>query len=273
MCSPADLPVCHRTLGLDICGSSFGTVTDLHRHFTRSHDMVRPIQQVDYEQHAIAGLPQCVYCMQTFATWGTFRQHITQKRCHSRPFEHEPQTAQSAPPSIPMNMWQELIRFDKYDSRVIADHALPTIVDFFDRRPRTQVMNLSVLRSRVADFVRGNQWDALKQDRELCDYLSHHCLKCGRWCTRSRELVAHLREAHPQTMIPGIEQMVTLQRTHARTSPCPFCSLSWKQQHGCPILLQTAILQAELCTTSTESATTPTCARQPRSHGHVIYAL
>ena len=272
VCSPADLPFCHRTLGLEchICGSSFGTVTDLHRHFTRMHDMVRPPQQVDYEQHAIAGLPQCAHCMQTFATWGTFRQHITQMRCHSRPFEHGPTTARSYPLSIPMSMWQELINFDKYDNSLFPAHAQPTLVDFLARLPRAQVMNLSALRSRVADFVRGNQWDALRQDRELCDYLSHHCLKCGRWCTRSRELVVHLREAHPQTMIPGIEQMVTLQRTHVRTSPCPFCSLSWKQQHGCPILLQAAILQAELCTTSTTSATTPTVVQAPAELNQMI---
>ena len=118
-------------------------------------------------------------------------------------------------------------------------------------------MNLSTLSARVSDFVRGGQWHALQQDREVCDFLSHHCLKCGRWRTRSRELIVHLREAHPQVLIPGVDQMVELQRTHVRSSPCPFCSLSWKQQHGCPILLQTAILQAELASSTPAPADLP----------------
>ncbi|CAK9102138.1 unnamed protein product, partial [Durusdinium trenchii] len=104
-------------------------------------------------------------------------------------------------------------------------------------------MNLSALRARVAHVVRGENWQDLQQNREACDFLTHHCLRCGRWCT-------HLREAHPQILIPGIDQMIALQKNHVRSSPCPFCSLSWKQQHGCPILLQTAILQAELTTSS-----------------------
>ena len=265
VCSPEEPPVIRRPLGLDchVCGASFHTVTDLHRHFTRSHHLICPPQRVDYELRAIAGLPQCVFCMQTFATWGTFRQHITQKRCRIRPFETEPHGDVSTSTCIPMGLWRDLIRFDKYDSTAHSVRAPHTITDYFNRLPRAQVMNLSALRTRAAEFARGNQWNALQQDRELCEYLSHHCLKCGRWCTRSRELVVHLREAHPQVIIPGIEQMVALQRTHVRASPCPFCSLSWKQQHGCPILLQTAILQAEMSATSLATDTSSTRAQAP----------
>ena len=126
-------------------------------------------------------------------------------------------------------------------------------------------MNLSALRARVTHFVRGEQWHDLQQDREVCDFFSHHCLKCGRWCARSRDLIVHLREAHPQVLIPGIDQMIALQKNLVQSSPCPFCSLSWKQQHGCPILLQTAILQAELTNTSMDdseqSTTVPASAK------------
>ena len=259
VCSPVDLPVGRCSLGLDchVCGASFNTVTDLHRHYTKAHAMVRSLQLVDYEQHAVAGLPQCAFCQQIFATWGAFRLHITQMRCHSRPFEYARHSQPEFTQTIPVRMWSELVSFDKFDN---CNHSPPvksTIRDYFDCLPRAQVMNLSSLRSRVAAFVRGNQWAELQQDRELCDYLSHHCIQCGRWCTRSRELVVHLREAHPQILIPGIDHMVALQRTHVRTSPCPFCSLSWKQQHGCPILLQAAILQAETSTAMEASATTP----------------
>ena len=83
VCSPADLPVCQLQTGLTchVCNASFSDVTDLHRHFTRSHDMFCVPQPVDYEQHAVEGLPQCARCSKKFDTWSSFRRHIAQNRC------------------------------------------------------------------------------------------------------------------------------------------------------------------------------------------------
>ena len=83
--TPRAQPGCWSTTGLSchVCGASFCDVTDLHRHFTRSHALVCLPQPVDYEQHAVAGLLQCTQCMLIFDTWSSFRLHITQKRCHA----------------------------------------------------------------------------------------------------------------------------------------------------------------------------------------------
>ena len=205
-------------------------------------------QVVDYAKHAVEGLPECTHCLKKFDCWSTFRQHITQKRCYARPFALAIES--NATHAIPAVLWRELTSFCKYDDTETLPHAQSTLDDFFVATPCTQAMNLSALRARVAHFVHGDHWRDLQQDREACDYLAHHCLRCGRWCTRSRDLIVHLREAHPQILIPGIDQMIALQKNHVRSSPCPFCSLSWKQQHGCPILLQAAILQAELATSA-----------------------
>ena len=241
--SSVDLHAPHLQSGLrcHICHASFSDVTDLHRHFTRTHAMFCSPQVVDYEKHAVEGLPECAHCSKKFDCWSSFRKHITQKRCHVRPFDLSIES--SVTHAIPAALWRELTSFRKYDDNETLPHSQLTLDDSFAATPCTQAMNLSALRARVAHVVRGENWQDLQQNREACDFLTHHCLRCGRWCT-------HLREAHPQILIPGIDQMIALQKNHVRSSPCPFCSLSWKQQHGCPILLQTAILQAELTTSS-----------------------
>ena len=248
--SPSDLPALPSQTGLSchICHALFTDVSDLHRHFTRVRAMFSCPQVVDYAKHAVEGLPECTHCLKKFDCWSTFRQHITQKRCYARPFALAIES--NATHAIPAVLWRELTSFCKYDDTETLPHAQSTLDDFFVATPCTQAMNLSALRARVAHFVHGDHWHDLQQDREACDYLAHHCLRCGRWCTRSRDLIVHLREAHPQILIPGIDQMIALQKNHVRSSPCPFCSLSWKQQHGCPILLQAAILQAELATSA-----------------------
>ena len=142
-------------------------------------------------------------------------------------------------------MSTHLTQRTKFDNQLDSSSGQTTLWTYFDSSSRAQAMSHSDLRARAAAQVRSGQWNALQEDRELCSYLAHHCMKCGRWFTRGRELVAHLREAHPQVMIPGIDRMLALQREHVRVSPCPFCELSWTQQHGCPILLQFAILQDE----------------------------
>ena len=50
--------------------------------------------------------------------------------------------------------------------------------------------------------------------------MAHHCIQCGKWCARSRELAIHLRDEHPQVLLPGVDKMMRLQRalvarTHA----------------------------------------------------------
>ena len=105
--SPADLPTCHLRSGLccHICNAAFTDVTDLHRHFTRSHAMFCLPQPVDYELHAVEGLPECARCSKKFDNWSTFRMHITQKRCHARPLEHT--TALSSSHAIPASLWRD----------------------------------------------------------------------------------------------------------------------------------------------------------------------
>ena len=123
-------------LSCHVCGTTFSDVSDLHRHYTRSHALVCLPQSVDYEQHAVAGLPQCTRCMQIFDTWSRFRLHITQKRCHVRPFAHTVMNAPHTSHVIPMNLWRELIMFDKHDVNDTLNKAQRAIPEFFARQPR-----------------------------------------------------------------------------------------------------------------------------------------
>ena len=166
--SPADLPTCHLRSGLccHVCNAAFSDVTDLHRHFTRSHAMFCVPQAVDYELHAVGGLPECAHCSKKFDNWSSFRKHITQKRCHVKPFALD--TASVITHAVPATLWRDLLSFDKYDVPTRTHETQLSLDDFFVASAHTQAMNLSALRARVTHFVRGEHWHDLLQGREVC---------------------------------------------------------------------------------------------------------
>ena len=121
-------------------------------------------QAVDYEKHAVEGLLECAHCSKKFDCWSSFRKHITQKRCHVRPFDLSIES--SVTHAIHAALRRELTSFRKYDDNETLPDTQLTLDDFFVATPCTQAMNLSALRARVAHFVRGEHWQDLQQDRE-----------------------------------------------------------------------------------------------------------
>ena len=140
-------------------------------------------------------------------------------------------------------IWQGLIHDDEveYNPQLLTRQR--TLHDYFVPSSGAQVMNLDVLRVRALRWTSADQWDAIQQDSALCAYLKHHCLECGRWFSRAQDLIVHLREAHPTMLLPGVEQMVKLERQLKVTSPCPFCNQTWARLHGCSVLLQRTLLR------------------------------
>ena len=221
------------------------------KHLTQVHGIFRSLQAVDYAIHAHEGLPQCSHCLRRFHSWGPFRDHVEQRRCHVQPFELETvttpsfdQTAESACiDRVPDHIWHDLINYDVGPTDVTNTVKPCTLPHFFLSPVRAKAMDLRLLRSKAQDYACSGRWMDIQHDRELCDHMAHHCIQCGKWCTRSRELAIHIRDEHPHVLLPGIDKMLSIQRDFVVSTPCPFCHLPWSRQHGCPILLQCSILQ------------------------------
>lgn len=136
------------------------------------------------------------------------------------------------PPGLAV-LWQDMLRFDRFDPSTAEPVSQSTIRDYFVSPARTQVraaMSLSTLRARARELCRSGNWTDLQQDRELCDYLAHHCLECGRWRARSRELVVHLREAHSTCLDPWDYCSVTTSEHHH----VPFVNLRGRNNMDVP---------------------------------------
>ena len=67
-----------------LCARPCQTVVMFQKHLTQVHGIFRSLQAVDYATHAHEGLPQCSHCLRRFHSWGPFREHVEQRRCHAK---------------------------------------------------------------------------------------------------------------------------------------------------------------------------------------------
>ena len=56
------------------------------------------------------------------------------------------------------------------------------------------------LGSRASTYLQQRDWEGLKQDRELCAWLSKYCVLCGSWTGSIQKSNAHLRQHHVKEM-------------------------------------------------------------------------
>lgn len=80
-------------------------------------------------------------------------------------------------------------------------------------------------------------WDAIAEDKELCDHMRLHC---GKSCPQIREHTRHARLDHSEIATTALERHRAWTAQHT-DSPCPLCHTAFRQTHSCPVRLQVAL--------------------------------
>ena len=85
----------------------------------------------------------------------------------------------------------------------------------------------------------------LRQDRELCYFLSQRCILCGLWSARLQQMSAHMGRDHPEAY--NLMSEVLPNVTRARMpSPCELCGQEFKSRtHTCPVKKQLGLALAD----------------------------
>ena len=85
----------------------------------------------------------------------------------------------------------------------------------------------------------------LRQDRELCYFLSQRCILCGFWSARLQQMSAHMGRDHPDAY--NLMHEVLPNVTRARMpSPCELCGQEFKSRtHTCPVKKQLGLALAD----------------------------
>ena len=97
------------------------------------------------------------------------------------------------------------------------------------------------LGTRTVEMLRQQNWDELKQDRELCIWLATHCVLCGSWTGTLRKSNFHLRSQHANEitdLFSNASDLLLLQITGQPPYDCPLCSKTVVQSHLCPVAQQ-----------------------------------
>ena len=105
------------------------------------------------------------------------------------------------------------------------------------------------LLARAQAFATEADYDSVRHDRPLCDFMKTQCILCSKHVVSVRSLTAHLRSNHPGQMQEAIA--LGIQRTRQHTgnlSPCSFCNMEFRQSHLCPVTTQVAVLEMQVST-------------------------
>ena len=94
----------------------------------------------------------------------------------------------------------------------------------------------------LMDLVNSRAWDDLATAQELCTHLTQHCVLCGLFTGRLQELLGHLKLYHADHM-PNVHcKSAQLTKKLVTSSPCRYCSRTYKSSHVCPVLMQASLL-------------------------------
>ena len=130
-------------------------------------------------------------------------------------------------------MWQNLTHH-------IQHYACPS----FDssKAPPEQ---LQAHRRQLLAYHDQGELQPLRQDRELCYFLSQRCILCGFWSARLQQMSAHMGRDHPEAY--NLMSEVLPNVTRARMpSPCALCGQEFKSRtHTCPVKKQLGLALAD----------------------------
>ena len=208
-----------------VCGfCSFHTTSasKLQTHLTTFHPRPRlGVKSIDFTQDTVHGKATCSHCHKTFSHWRSFKLHRQYNVCNTVFLKH----ASNFP-----------------DAVMHFDQDLPT-ESMADPIPHADLL------ARAQAFATEADYDSVRHDRPLCDFMKTQCILCSKHVVSVRSLTAHLRSNHPGQMQEAIA--LGIQRTRQRTgnlSPCSFCNMEFRHTHLCPVTTQVAVLEMQVST-------------------------
>ena len=128
------------------------------------------------------------------------------------------------------------------DAVMHLDQDLPT-ESMADHIPHADLL------ARAQAFATEADYDSVRHDRPLCEFMKTNCILCSKHAVSMRSLTAHLRSNHPKQMQEAVA--LGIQRTRQHTgnlSPCSFCNMEFRQTHLCPVTRQVAVLEMQVST-------------------------
>eukprot|EP00438_Fugacium_kawagutii_P013578 Skav223039 [mRNA] locus=scaffold1069:94686:99839:- [translate_table: standard] len=206
--------------------------TKVHRKRTyRIHHP--PLEHVMHE-----GLPQCTHCAKSFSTWKAFHTHVERGTCQALHQHHQASSAQ-----------------------MLLQAAVRRAGDLPFRGEQMPHLQNTDLGCKILEYIRAHQWQELSHDDAACKQLTHHCVVCGQWQSRTQSMNRHLREAHASLLDGVFQTGIQLTRMWATTSPCQFCGVTFQRSHMCAALTQVALimLNAKSLTPETQALTCALC--------------
>ena len=102
------------------------------------------------------------------------------------------------------------------------------------------------LGDRAYAIAQAGDYEMAKEDKNLCTYLTRHCVLCNKFLGSSRAYTSHMRHHHQAALQDAIS--LGLQRCkqyNAMTSPCQFCDTEFTRAHMCIACTQLAVLEVQ----------------------------
>eukprot|EP00438_Fugacium_kawagutii_P003560 Skav202746 [mRNA] locus=scaffold1326:432347:438898:- [translate_table: standard] len=208
---PDDSGVMHPTFACPHCTVTCHSIANLRRHMTHVHGVqVHRTFRCNPGLHAVEGLPQCVHCLQSFASWRSFETHL-ERRCCDRPLQD-----------------------------TMVGHSKLT-------DDRVSLIELIALKqkpfgTRLLQLIEQQNWQAFKTDSEILQYLQHHCCLCGFWFDKTQQYLAHVKHRHPRLLQHTLAKSTQLTSLLGGHSPCSMCGGNFKNSHLCVVATQIAKL-------------------------------
>ena len=194
--------------------------------------MAQPEEDIHYHL-AEAGM-ECNICGKQFQQQHTYRRHLV----------HEHGIAVLQGPELN-------IARDTIDGRPTCRHCGVAFISWQNMRYHIQSsscpgMNctkappliLQQHRRRLLDIYDAGDLQLLKEDGNLCTFLTHRCVLCGYWAARTQQMSAHVGRDHPDASALINKVMPNVTRARVQ-SPCEYCKKDFKSKtHTCAVMKQ-----------------------------------
>ena len=256
----------HLTHQCSECHKAFASFRLLRAHEAKWHNQPTPSMPTagfDRLAHSLSGLPTCKHCQQPFRQWDGLVKHIQRNRCqvlrrllpsaHSQPQVPTPprrsddvrSSSQEVPCSVPPSVSAGPLTFqDMQNPTTFSAGSLtetrPAPVAAPDPAPSPTAGNQPLqLWPSVQARIRAGRWSELPQDKQVQEYLRHHCPVCFQWVATTASIKSHLTKQHPEwtTCQPDALKLLQSFRRHT-VVPCRYCHLAninkdrhWRQCH------------------------------------------
>ena len=216
-----------------LCGFETPHLSVFRRHCTQLHGQGMYRTQFSSAIHFfVDGLPQCKFCGLAFTSWRSFTTHI-ERGCQVllrgpalclKPLDR---LGQDALCSL-ANSMQVAGDVATRSGRLLAPAEL------------AHVQGLP-FGNRLLCLIQDSDWHLVKHEHEACAFLRQQCILCGFRYSRTQELHAHYRQAHPDRWELAPQKGIQLTNLHATENPCEFCG-SLFRTHQCVVWSQVAVL-------------------------------